>query len=452
MEPQETERVPRRFTSAGLRGKPREDVPLVRVLDIFVLGSRHRTDQEWVVGLDALGELVARPLADAELMSGACKDLAHHGAVAGGTPRRLDFDAVHIMTVETVEHVQSEASLRHAVYLYGRMRGPIPETGGAGHGVDGMLAVSRAEILQALAWAANRCFQVAASDAGASARCAQLALPGEGANTLAQGRGLVLAYPLFPAEVSFDDPSNDMLVSHLAYDVLRSLQNELVRADSGARFVAETLPVPSRAEVISKLRAQGFSIDGDTAIKKNEADGVTGWLGNVFGVGVKKVLIPPEASVDVYLELAGQALELVAEWPSGASRIIAERTGVASAQRQLAPSVTTRKVAVAPPPRRDTPAWTNAFMREHRRGATSEVMSSSTLAAEREGWSGDFDAGARAARQPRAKPRRVRAKKAKKEGGAGAWSDDFGTASKPALASTEDPRPAAKDDWSDDFG
>lgn len=113
--------MPRRFTPAGVEARPRANVPLVRILDTLVVGSRHLADREWVVGLDALGELVATPLDEAELMTGACRDLAH--ALAAAPPTWLDFDSLDVMTVETVETTSSRGD---AVYMYRRLRGPIP--------------------------------------------------------------------------------------------------------------------------------------------------------------------------------------------------------------------------------------------------------------------------------------------------------------------------------------
>lgn len=393
------------------------------------------------MGLDALGELVAVPLDEAELMTGACRDLAYNDALAAEPPRRLDFDSLHVMAVDTVEHLESRSSRGDADNMYGRLRGPIPGAAGAGPGMDGMLTACRAEVLQALAWSGTRAFHCAPGEGGRDARFFQLALAGESERKLAEGRGLVLGYPLFPAEVSFDDPSNDLLVSHIAHDTLRSLQEELAGAGSQPLREGRPLPVPSRGQIVSELRAQGFEIDEDRAFMRSDAGGLTGWLSDVFGVGTKTVDIPPEGTPDEFIALAAQGLALIADWPSGEARAIAARTGSAGAMRSPLPAPTARSVRVATARESTVPAWTDALVQQHRHRASarSHVMSSKVLAEARGSWEGDFENERRRA-NPSGTPQPAKGKRG--------WRTDFEapTPSKPSSSSVD------QKDWSDDFG
>jgi hypothetical protein len=296
--------------------------------------------------------------------------------------------------------------LNDPLYLYGHMFGPYPTTREV-IPIEGQLTVTRADLLGALVHGVEMAFAYPPEAPGS--RAVHALLPGEAADTIAIGRGVILALPLAPTWLPDCPLSNDLVVAQLLYDVLVALRAEL-RIDG-------VLPVPSRAALEAELVAKGWRIEGDEAVKRKS----TGLLGALRGA--EKRQLPRQATLD----------ELVAETRAVLTKIPGVPTAEALALRALVGGV--QRTPVIKTPGAPTPVSLPT------RSPTPRV------AADRSEWVKDFVDAHRAPSRPPPRlstPARVISKDATPT-----WMNDFAEPAEPA--SDSDEQPAPKPDWSSDF-
>lgn len=293
---------------------------LVNVVDTFRLEVRYLGEQEWIIGLDAVGQLMAVPgSARSELPASAQAQLAHHEVASGRSPRRIAAHELFFFTVELVEHPEEAEGANDPVYLYGNLIGPWP--GEEMKRVPGQLMVSRGSVLAGLVHGAAEAF-VYAPDAESKTlqRSYHGLFPGDRPEVIAEGRGLVLAYPAVPEELQTRNAVNDRLVADILFEVLTQLQED-AREHSGPELLRQMeLPVPSRIQAIAELETRGYEVNGDVAILRKPRGGLVGKLAGMLNA--EKVKVPQQATAAEFVELARRALAVLPGWPNDVERTL----------------------------------------------------------------------------------------------------------------------------------
>ncbi len=346
---------------------------MVNIVDTFRLEAGYLGEQEWIVGLDAVGQMMAVPGSErASLPASAQVQLAHHEVASGRTPRRLAASELFFFSVELVEHPADEEGVNDPVYLYGSLMGPWP--GDALARFPGQLTVNRGAVLAGLVHGASDAFVYTQDPESKTApRSHHALLPGDRPDVLAQGRGLVLAYPAVPMDMQVRNAANDRLVADILHDVLEQLQQD-AREHGGPELLRlMELPVPSRIQALVELQAQGYEVNGDEAILRSPRGGLVGKLAG--WLNAEKVKVPPEAAAPEFIELARRALGVIPGWPNEAERALralirpGNGTPVRGGGIPSVPAHTERPAPYIPPRPPPPPArpsdWMNDFLDAH---------------------------------------------------------------------------------------
>jgi hypothetical protein len=368
---------------------PGEILPPNHILDSFFIGGRHLVERELAVAVDCLGNLQALPLDDIDTFPATARtELAYH-EMSGGVQRRLlESTEVYLFRPDLLEQPAGTPGWNDPVYLYGALYGPWPSADSKhASGIEGQLTITRGDLLEGLVRGAGRAFRYAGSGGGNAqdARCFHLSLPGDREEEIRRGSGIILTYPLLPAELIQTDVSNELVVSQLLYDILIALKEDLEREQIVHSLRSTVLPVPNRVNLERQLIAQGYEIKGGAAVKKAAAGGgFQGLLATVFGPLMSDRLeLPPEGDTDDFLNLAETTLNTLPGWPS--SRIAAlrscekpvsvetyrnalRRRATESPQIRIPQqSVIQRQQQVQPVrPSNDPPDWMRDFITAHR--------------------------------------------------------------------------------------
>jgi hypothetical protein len=434
---------------------------LVNVVDTFRLEVRYLGEQEWIVGLDAIGQLIVVPGSDrAQLPASAQAQLAHHEVASGRSPRRIAASELFFFTVELVEHPEDAEGANDPVYLYGNLIGPWP--GEALTRVPGQLTVSRGSVLAGLVHGADDAF-VYAPDAEVKTlqRSYHGLFPGDRPEVISEGRGLVLAYPAVPEEMQTRNAANDRLVADILYEVLNQLQED-AREHMGPELLRQMeLPVASRIKAVAELETRGYEVNGDVAILRRPRGGLVGKLAGLLTA--EKIKVPQEATAAEFVELARKALGVLPGWPNDAERTLRPlirpgnsapvRAGIVPSMPLASTPVSQKPIPPrpAPPPARPND-WMKDFLDAHtppggsKKAKLSRSRSSIPALPPKQpsnkspDWLSDFGSApaAPAAAKPSAPPP-PREKKSK--------------APEPASKKSKAPEPDPKDkpDWMKDF-
>ncbi|WP_244238382.1 hypothetical protein [Corallococcus terminator] len=360
---------------------PVEPVPcdaaeVVHVMDAFRLEPAYLGEAEWFVCTDVVGQLQLIPGSDrARLPASVQAQLAHHEVAAGRPPRRLAATELFFFSTELVEHPADAEGFNDPVYLYGTLTGPWP--GDAVTRVPGQLTVSRGDVLAGFAHGAPDAFRYVKDVERRETPSAYHALlPGDRAEQLAQGKGLVLTYPAVPAELQTHNVANGSQVASVLHAVLAQLQED-ARTNKGPQAIAALdLPVASRAMAVAELEVKGYEVKGDIAIPRPTKGGLvgklSGWLQN------EEVRVPREAPLSEFLELSRHVLTLLPGWPTETERtlrahVLAGTLSPGAATPRMPPRAPFQPASI--PPRLPTPPtrsseWMNDFLDAHaRKGA-----------------------------------------------------------------------------------
>jgi hypothetical protein len=333
--------------------------------------------------------------------------LAYHDVATTKRVLELRAQELYIFDLQTIEMLPDAPGLNDPLYLYGHMYGPFPTTREV-IPVEGQLTVTRADLLGALVHGVEMAFAYPPETTGS--RAVHALLPGDAADMISLGRGVILALPLAPTWLPDCPLSNDLVVAQLLYDVLVALRSEL-RVDGA-------LPVPNRAALEADLVAKGWRIEGDEAVKPKS----TGLLGALRGA--EKRQLPRQATLD---ELVAEARAVLTKLPGvPTAEALALRALVGSVQRTPVIKTPGAPTPVSLPTRSPTPR----------------------VAADRSEWVKDFVDAHRAPSRPPPRvstPARVISKEATP-----AWMNDFAEPAEPADDSSDE-QPAPKPDWSSDF-
>jgi hypothetical protein len=424
--------LPRFFVSKGdppeLLDPLDDGLQPVHALDVFRIGAPHLEPQEWIVALDSAGAL--RPLPASwrprlpEVVQG---ELACH-ELSGAPGRMLEVCELFFFDVRLAEQAGAVPGLNDPVYLYGTLYGPcrgVPEPDT--WRVEGQLTVTRADVLEGLVRGAPLAFRYP-GELGRLSCCYHMMLPADREEEIHQGKGIVLAYPLLPPDLALDGAANEALVKQLLFDLLNALKEDLESQALAHPLRGVVLPVPSRAFLEAELKAQGYKVQGDSALPPAGSQaGLRGFLATVFGsFAGRRLTLPPEGTVDDFLALARRALQGLPGWPTERDVALRARIHPLSSgprpplQSPPAPRPQPRTPtarAPAPPPQ-GPPPWVQDFVRSHRpAGSPPPRVTSSYGGSSAPEWMKDFE------------PRPAAPKPARKPSGPGparpAWMEDF---------------------------
>ncbi|MFB1483842.1 hypothetical protein [Corallococcus sp. RDP092CA] len=379
---------------------PCDDSEVIHALDAFLLEPAYLGESEWLVCTDVVGQLQLIPGSErARLPASVQAQLAHHEVASGQPPRRLAATELFFFAPEVVEHPADAEGFNDPVYLYGALTGPWP-----GHDVtrvNGQLTVTRGDVLAGFANGARDAFHyVKDAESRDAPRAYHALLPGDRAEQLARGRGLVLTYPAVPAELQTHHAANGAQVASVLHAVLSQLQED-ARAHQGPRELAALeLPVPSRAMAIADLELHGYDVKGDLATPRPTKGGLVGklagWLHD------ETVRVPREAPPPEFLELARRVLPLLPGWPTETERALRALVlagTLSPGPRATAPRAPTPAASI--PPRLPTPParasdWMQDFIDSHGKpgGAKPRLTHLSSKPAPRPAprasWQADF--------------------------------------------------------------
>lgn len=367
----------------------------LHLIDSFFVGNRHLEEREWIVAVDELGNLRAVPPENRASLAASLQNELAFNEISRNRPARLvEGNEVFLFNLQLIEQPGGAPGWNDPVYLYGTLFGPLPaNSDDQTAGIKGQLTVTRGDLLDGLVQSSDDAFRYGGSSgiAGRFSRCFHLMLPGDTDQEIRRGAGIILAYPLFPAELLAGDAVNEIVVSQFLYDLLSALKEDFERERVAHPLRSIVLPVVNRCNLEQELKAQGYRVEGDTAFKETNSDeGFKGFLASVFGaLRNDDLTLPPEGETDDFLRIARQTLEhLENGFPS--PRIVALRNCLKSApthrqvQSPLTPTPpikTPAPVKTPPTPLRaervtvqktaalesEPPAWMRDFIHAHRK-------------------------------------------------------------------------------------
>lgn len=417
-------------------------------------------EREWVVTIDSAGCLKAT---DGEklgsLPAEVQQDLAFNEVIGSAACRTLDSSHVYLFYLEALEQPPETPGINDPVYLYGTLYGPFPAPSGeSARGIPGQLTINRMDLLAGLVDSAKYAFNYQSVSSGSQTqRCFNLLLPGDREEEIAQGKGLVMAYPLMPAEVVMGEPWNEIVISGLVFDVLSALKEDLEKEKVNHPLRTATLPVPNRTWVVQQLETNGWAVKGNVATRLPGATmGMNKMLSMALGTLLKdKMTIPPQGNIDDYIELAEMTIRNLPGFPPSRLKVLRNRVRPVSPEARAQGSrAKTAPVQPARTPKGQTfpaqmgnapPAkkadWMQDFIAGHRPSGTGEtrlttmsglannrpakppiaVKKAETKLNAKPDWMSDFDAPQ--VGKENIKPEAQERKKEKKE--ENSWMNDF---------------------------
>ncbi len=328
--------VPRSNDGSGRRMS--DPISSIHALDNFFVGGRHVSEREWIVTVDQAGELNLIPGEDKSVFSNDVQSELAYSEMVGSGGRVLDVSEFFLFNVQLLEQPGDAPGLNDPVYLYGTLYGPFPSGDASSQpaGMEGQLTVTRGDLLDGFLQARNYPFSIS-PEGEIGMRNFHIALAGDREEEIDRGIGVILAYPLLPADIIQDNPSNELVVTQMLFDVLSSLKDDMVKEKVANPLRTMTLPVPNRMMVEEQLKQRGYTIEGDTAvIKTTVTQGFQGFLASTFGSIMKDRLeLPPQGSLDGFLEIAETALKAFKGWPPKRIWALHNRTAAASADVRM---------------------------------------------------------------------------------------------------------------------
>jgi hypothetical protein len=445
-----------------------ETAPLLsHVVDTFFIGGRHLVEREWIAALDVEWLLHLISAEERSSLPPNLQSELSYNEVGRKSPLRLlEVQELYLFSFSVMEQSGETTGPHDPVYLYGTLFGPFPASPEKPPvAVEGQLTVTCADVLEGLVQGAAHAFQYSETlDAGGSeSNCFHLMLPAGRQEEIAEGKAVVLAYPLLDAgDATIPGVTNEFLVKRLLYNLLGELKESFERDQIEHPLRRMTLPVPSRWLLEQELQTEGYAIDGDTAVKK--ASGSTEGLSRVLSwvLGGDQKTLPPEGSIEEFLKLARVALEKLPGWLSARAKALRDRVRpmTATASKPLPPPprpiipspinptpqpTPKRPAKVAP---YQPPAWMQDFIETHRTAGaaaprlTSAWGSPSSQGAGKPGSGGAGERGGGRASNP---PSAIRHPPSAE------WMKDFPSDSKSKQRGSKKSKPGASPEWMKDF-
>ncbi len=396
--------LPKYFLSrAGEPNPARQPQSPSHVVDCFRLSNSYTASQEWIVATDSLGNLQALPDSNRANLSAQVQTELAWFEMSGYRKRQIEATEIYLFYLQVMEQLPEAPGLNDLIYLYGTLFGPYPSASPIA-GIEGQLTITRADLLEGLLLGAEFPFRFAGNGEG-TPRCFHLPLPADGEEEIRQGRGVVVAYPLLPPELTITDVTNELFACRLIYDTLTALKEDAAEEKINHPLNQITLPVPSRPMLEQQLQAEGYEIKDDKAVRKANRDGKEpGLLATVFGALLSESLkLPPEGRPEDFVELARLTLQALPGWPT--ARALALRNQIKPAP---AASIhrTTNPPPIPPQPvhsrtkpplkldslNDDPPTWVQDFLVTHQGSNTAKphLTSNATYDTNSPDWMKDF--------------------------------------------------------------
>ncbi|MBX9688266.1 MAG: hypothetical protein K2X27_16275 [Candidatus Obscuribacterales bacterium] len=331
--------LPRYFVArsdAGASLPVQAQAPIMQIIDSFIVGGRHLSEMDCVVGVDALGDLQLSGMAEARQLDEILQGQLTYNEVSANSGRRmLLLSRFYLFALQLLEQVADAPGLNDPIYLYGKLYGAFPDLPGSVM-LEGQLTITRADFLHGMVESAPYAFNYAAGSHHSSlpTRCLHFLAPADMDSELARGAGAVIVYPLPTAELAAADPSNEAAVKQMLFEVLNSFKKDLVKNKLRSSFARLDLPVPSRRNLELDLESRGYVVKGNSALRKIQLAGpFDGILESIYGkVCGDKLDLPPEGSIDDFIGLAKLALQNINGWPTERSKILSRIYRRASAE------------------------------------------------------------------------------------------------------------------------
>lgn len=381
---------PRYFLSANPvdTGK----TPLSALLDLFWL-SPPGGQAEWVmVAVDLQGYLRLLP-AQPAYAQGLEAELAQLELLV--KPRSIQAHELWLFSLQGIETATNVHGLNDPVNAQGTLVGPFPQAA-TPLCATGQLCVTRADILEGVQLGFP--WGIPVQTAEGPSRCLHLPLPGEGTEHIREGRGVILAYPMVPAELSPADRANEGMVVDLLYLVLSGIQEDMQSERVAHPLAQNVLAVPDRSTLIATWEAEGFVVEGGQAIRRPKGRGLLGSLASAFAKPERRV-IPEQANLHELMMQAAGACASLPDWPDARSQALRSQIAKAS----IAPLSAPQKPELQPPP---APVY--------RRAHSSQPE-----------WQSDFEAPQTPINAAPPPPNKRPAQKAPPKGKRPTWMDDF---------------------------
>lgn len=430
----------------------------VSLLDVFFLRRSRAARPQLMAILSCLGGgIVATPVSEATPFAPAIQaQLTTASVQTRGQFRVLTARELWIATLDAVDQAVETSGLNDPVYLYGTLQwlaeADERTVSLSALNQPGSATVGRLDLLAACAGASATGLQLAERDAFVY----QLLLPLGPGQLIEQGQALGLFYPTLDPAV-FASPDNRVVLLRIAYELLARLQQDLHVELPNHPFTKLLLPVPSRQRLEAELVADGYRIQGNSALKATGAPGRpaagVGFLTHLRSLAeswfAPEIPLPAQATPEGYQALIAGILPLIATAADQAmmhalvgiveplggpppAPVVRSSAGVVTTP--LAPPSRAARAAPQPgaqpkrpPPQRE--AWADDFQ------AAGPARSTATVRLDRDEW----------ARDTLAERSSGPVGSDQGQGNAHSWRGDFATTPPPSKP------PIAEDDWSDDF-
>ncbi len=371
------------------------------IVDCFCLNNRHTANQEWIVAVDALGNLQALPDGNRQNLPPQVQTELAWFEMSDHRKRQIEATELYLFYLQVLEQLPEAPGLNDPIYLYGTLFGPYPSASPVA-GVEGQLTITRADLLEGMLLGADFAFRFAGSGGDPSC-CFHLMLPADTEDAVAHGQGVIIAYPLLPPELIVNEVANELFACRLLYDTMSALKADAEEENIYHPLKQTTLPVPSRALLEQQLQTEGYEIKGDKAVRKSNRDGEpAGLLAKVFGALLSESLkLPPEGQPEDFLQLAKLTLRALPGWPTARSvalnNLIKPASPIAARTAITPPPPPAQTLASRPKlPSRATnepPAWVKDFAATHQRPSSEKPRLTSHSANDINSpeWMKDFD-------------------------------------------------------------
>jgi hypothetical protein len=286
--------------------------------DVFEASFGAEEAEPWVVVIDEAGSFFLAELERRDELPARVRDMVNE-QLLGPALRQVHLKELYLFALLAADAGIDRPGLNDPMALDGALYGPFPSE--KPRALEGRLTITRGDLLQgAIEGHATRFFvtghQLDPRVCGATG----LMLPASEARTLQAGRGAVLAFPYSPFAAEQGASGNERLLNDLLYGVLEQVRGELEKSRPGDPLGAIRVPFPNRSALAAELRARGFTLDGNQAVKARP-----GLLGRLFA---ERIQLPEQGRTEDYLWLSRSFLQLFEGWPTDRQRAL-------SAQVQL---------------------------------------------------------------------------------------------------------------------
>ncbi len=355
--------LPRYFVprSGPLEQASGEPPPIMQIIDSFLIGASHLVEMDCVVGVDALGDLQMCGRSAVSQMDEILQGQLTFNELSCQSGRRiLSLTRFYLFAMQLLEQPGDSPGINDPIYLYGKLFGLFPNAANT-VGVEGQLTVTRADVLHGIAESARYGFTyaVGTNHSALATRCFHFLAPGDNESDLNKGAGVVIVYPLPTAELAATDPSNELTVKQMLFDVLQSLKKDLQANNVQSKLSNLELPIPSRQSLEMNLEARGYKVKGNLARRAMSASSGSGPLDNVLSnlygkLSRDRLDLPPEGSLDDFLEITRKTIQSIKGWPPEKNKVLARlcRTATPDEIARASQTIESETVKVSKTPQR----------------------------------------------------------------------------------------------------